>query len=126
MTKYKVILQNGSVEFLDEQEASIYSATNNGIRVETIEETEPVPVLPNRETAMWRIRAMMQVMGLTAQVDTLLTNLPEPEKTIANIAWNYGNTCEMQSATVKYLQAGLTLTDEQVVGIFDSADAINI
>jgi hypothetical protein len=78
------------------------------------------------EVAMWRIRAVLQVMGLVAQVEQLINLLEEPNRTVALVAWNFGNTIERNSPTVMFLQSGLQLTAVQVDNLFVQADEIVI
>jgi hypothetical protein len=127
MTKYRVTIGNTSIEYAQENhQQAIDLAESNNVVVETINDPDPTVRLPDREVAMWRIRIVLTSMNLLDSVNQLLDVLPEPKKTAANIAWNYGNTIQINSSTVQYLQAGLTLTQDQVSDLFDHAEAINI
>jgi hypothetical protein len=125
MIKYRVILQQGCAEFLDESEATSFSDSNEGIRIDTINDTT-VPPIPLIEVPMWKLRIVLVSMELIDSVTSLLNTLPEPNKTAATIAWEYGNTIDSHGQTIAFLQAGLGLTDQQVVDIFTQADLISI
>jgi hypothetical protein len=69
----------------------------------------------------WRLRAILAVDGLEANVTSALATLPEPNKTYAERAWNNGSTTERNSPTVTMIKAILTLTDSEVDDIFQRA-----
>lgn len=77
-----------------------------------------------QEVQLWRIRTVLKLTQLEAQIETVLNNLPEPSKTAANYIWNYGTTVERNSQTVLLIQTTLQLTDEQVDDLFIQAEQI--
>ena len=76
------------------------------------------------EVQLWRIRTVLKLMQLEAQVEEALNNLPESSKTAANYIWNYGTTVERASQTVLLIQSVLQMTDEDVDDLFIQAEAI--
>lgn len=74
----------------------------------------------------WRIRAILAIRGLEQAVNNALDQLPEPNRTIAKRAWDYGSNTERTSQTVVFIQGVLNLTDEEVDEIFIEADKIEI
>ena len=76
------------------------------------------------EVQLWRIRTVLKLTQLEAQIETVLNNLPEPSKTAANYIWNYGTTVERTSQTVLLIQTTLQLTDKQVDDLFIQAEQI--
>lgn len=76
------------------------------------------------EVMMWKLKAVLNSMGLLAQVEAALNSLPEPTKTNALLAWEYSPTVSSSSATTKFTQGVLSLTDEQVEQIFNNAAII--
>jgi len=76
------------------------------------------------EVQLWRIRTILKLSQLEAQIETVLDSLPEPSKTAANYIWNYGTTVERNSQTVLLIQTTLQLTDEQVDDLFIQANEI--
>jgi hypothetical protein len=76
------------------------------------------------EVALWKVRAVLTVMGLETSVTQALSNLPEPNRTAALAIWDRGNTVDRFSPTVMFLQNVLGLSDFQVNNIFIEADKI--
>jgi len=78
------------------------------------------------ETPLWRIRAVLKMMGQEENIASALASLPEPMKTGAEYIWNYGTVIERNSQTVLFLQSVLQMTDLQVDEIFNQANNIQI
>jgi len=76
------------------------------------------------EVQLWRIRTVLKLMQLEAQIESAIDSMPEPSKTAATYIWKFGTTVERASQTVLLLQSVLQLTDEQVDDLFIQADAI--
>jgi len=126
MIKFKVIFPSSTVDFLDPTEAMAFKNTYGGLTVVQYQEEEPITPLMDREIANWRLRSILMQRNLLDQVTALINGLPEPVKSIAVNAWDYGNTTQINSNTVRYLQASLGLSIADVVQIFDDADNIAI
>ena len=127
LTKYAVITPNSRTEFLQEQDANDYAAQVGGT-VQMVEEEirEEQPLLEDYEVALWRIKSVLKLMGLEAAVSAAISQLPEPEHTVAATAWEYAYTIARRSNTVSFVQQALQLTDEQVDEIFEQGFEINI
>jgi hypothetical protein len=80
-------------------------------------------VVPD-EVALWKIRAIVSLMGLEQSVTDALNLLPEPNRTAAIFIWDKGNAVDRVSLTVNYLQQALELTDSEVDNIFIEANKI--
>lgn len=78
------------------------------------------------ETPLWRIRAILKVMGQEENIANALSQIPEPTKTGAEYIWNHGTVIERNSETVLFLQSVLQMTDLQVDQIFIQANNILI
>jgi hypothetical protein len=78
------------------------------------------------EVQLWRLRTILNLMNLTATIESALDQLPEPNKTAAKNVWNYGTTVERYSQTVLFIQSVTQMTDDQVDEIFQQAEAIQI
>ena len=91
----------------------------------TEEEIIAVRVVPN-EVALWKIRTVLSIMGLTNQIETILNDLVEPQRTGALAIWNHGNTVERYSNTVLYLQSQLSMTDTELDNVFVEAEKISL
>jgi len=72
------------------------------------------------------LRTILNLMNLTATIESALDQLPEPNKTAAKNVWNYGTTVERYSQTVLFIQSVTQMTDDQVDEIFQQAEAIVI
>lgn len=79
-----------------------------------------VPQVPQTIT-LWSFRAMLTVLGLVNAAESLMNSLPEPEKTVANIQWNYGNFIDRDHPLINTLGTQLGLTTEQIDNIFIEA-----
>jgi hypothetical protein len=74
----------------------------------------------------WRLRAILAVDGLEANVTNAIATLQEPQKTYADRAWNNGSTTERNSPTVTMIKSILNLNDSEVDDIFQRAANIVI
>jgi hypothetical protein len=92
--------------------------------IESATEEEIAEANTPLEVALWKVRAVLTVMGLEVNVTQALSNLPEPNRTAALAIWDRGNTVDRYSPTVMFLQNVLGLTDFQVNNIFIEADKI--
>lgn len=75
------------------------------------------PVIP-REITMRQARLVLLEHGLLANVQTAINNLPEPNKTKAQIEWDYSNTLQRDNSFVAVLGAALGLTSEDIDNLF--------
>lgn len=81
----------------------------------------PVPA----EVPMWSIRAILDLAGLTPSIDAILAQLPEPDRTIVNRVWQYGNYIRRDSPTIASLGSALGKTEDEVDAYFIAAAALN-
>lgn len=88
--------------------------------------TELTPEVLTREVANWKLKAVLDTIGLLPSISAAINSLSEPNKTFASYAWEYSQTVDQYSPTVKLIQAACNLTDEQVNTIFNQAESINI
>ena len=84
-------------------------------------EINPVP----HEVPMWAIRAILDLEGLTPSINTILSQLPEPGKTIVLRVWEYGNYIRRDSPTIAALTVALNKTSAEVDSYFIRADELN-
>lgn len=78
------------------------------------------------EVQRWRIKRIIDIMGLTDIIEGALNALPEPTKGDALAVWKDGTTIERTSQTVLFLQYVLQMTDNEVDKIFIDAEAIKV
>lgn len=83
----------------------------------------PVPVVPQVITPRQARLALLRA-GLLASVDSALTSLPEPQKSAAQVEWEYATKVERNSALVNQLGAALGLSQEQIDALFIQAESL--
>jgi len=86
----------------------------------------PVPPRVPREIPNWRCKAVLIQMGMIDQVEAIMAALPEPDRTIAQLAWRGDGKVARRSKTVSGLSSALGLTDAQVDAMFVAADKIEV
>ena len=77
----------------------------------------PAPSCP-QEITMRQARLVLLEHGLLANVQPAIDILPEPDKTKAQIEWDYSNTLQRNNSFVSVLGAVLGLTDEDINNLF--------
>ncbi len=89
---------------------------------EEIEEANrpPVPL----EVALWKLKFVLQQMGLEQAVIDAINKLPDPPKTAALYLWDGGPAVDRYSATVDLIKQAIGLNDRQVDDIFIQANLI--
>ena len=65
-------------------------------------------------------------MGLIAPVTAIMDALPEPDRTIAQLAWNGDAKLARRGKTVLGLAAALGLSSAQVDQLFVAAEALEV
>ena len=89
----------------------------------------PLPPIPLRvpvEIANWRARAVLEIAGLLATVETALDALPGNDGIIARAAWSSGAALVRTGPTVIALAAALALAPEEVDALFVQAAALEV
>lgn len=86
----------------------------------------PAPPAPiPHEVPMWAIRAVLDLAGLTAPINAILAQLPEPDRTVVNRVWEYGNYIRRDSPAIVSLTVALGKTAAEVDAYFVAAVALN-
>lgn len=111
-TNFYCTNQKNDLDF-DNKQAQILAACN---------QDEPAP----RNVAAWKVKSILKIQGLYNTIEAALNQLEEPNKTIANMAWQHAESINQFSPTVQLIKQTCQLSDEQIQAIFDSAEAINI
>lgn len=89
---------------------------------ETLTTLAPVP----QSLANWRVKAVLDIQGLTATVDAAIAAMPEgAEKVVISRAWNGNGDVRRDSPTVQSFKAILGLTDAQVDAMFRTGASFN-
>jgi len=72
-----------------------------------------------------QLRTQLRLNGFDLNdVQTVIDSLPEPNKTIAQVAWDYAITFELESPLLRNLAYALGMTDEDVDNIFINASQL--
>lgn len=128
MTKYKLTKDNKSIDFPTFTDASNFIIANpewHGIPIiEYEEEILPDPLNVPFEVPTWRLRAVLALDSKESDVQNAIDTLPDPNKTIAQRAWDFGSNTERTSQTVAFIKGVLSLTDAEVDQYF--IDAYNL
>lgn len=93
-----------------------------------IDGTDLPPLLPRvpREIPNWRAKVILSSMGLLPSVEAGIAALPEPEKTVATLAWYGDAKLARTGKTVLSLSSALGLTAEQIDQLFIAAEALEV
>lgn len=108
---------NSENEYVTYGEKIVYSD-----RVEQTWKIEQNPI-PN-EVPLWAFRSILTLLNLDTQVDNLINSLPEPQKTVARVQWQYGNFIERNHPLIDSLGTNLGLTKEQIDNVFKEASKL--
>lgn len=84
--------------------------------------TEPEPVIYTpQEVTMRQARLALLDAGLLANVQPAINSLPEPDKTKAQIEWEYSNALQRSNPFVTVLGTALGLNSEALDNLFITA-----
>lgn len=81
---------------------------------------EPESVVPEKVT-MRQARLALHAAGILPQVQPAINALPEPDKTVAQIEWEYSSEVFRNREFINMLGSQLGLTDEQIDQLFIQA-----
>jgi hypothetical protein len=81
------------------------------------------PAVPY-EVTMRQARLALFAAGKLSSVDAAIDAMPEPNKTLARIEWEYSNAVQRDNAFVAALGPALGMTDEQIDALFVAASAL--
>jgi len=80
----------------------------------------PSPGVPQSVT-MRQARLALHAAGLLTLVDAAIASMPEPDKTAAQITWEFAQTVDRQFGMVPQLAAALGMTETQIDDLFIAA-----
>lgn len=83
----------------------------------------PAPLVP-QEVTMRQARLALLENGLLANVQTAINSLPEPDRTKAQIEWDYSNALQRSNAFVATLGSALGLSSQDLDDLFIQASAL--
>ena len=81
----------------------------------------PNPVQIPQEITMRQARLALLDIGLLANVQTAINTLPEPDKTKAQIEWEYSNALQRDNPFVTTLGTALGLSSDDIDNLFITA-----
>ncbi len=90
-------------------------------QIAAAEEAETLDKRNNMIITMRQCRLALLAAGLLDSVDAAIATLPEPDKSAATIAWEYGATVERLSTFVVGMGPLLGLSDLEVDALFEGA-----
>lgn len=85
---------------------------------------EQLRIEPPNEIPLWSFRSILTLLNLDIQVDNLINSLPEPQKTVARVQWQYGNYIVRNHPLIDSLGTNLGLTKDQIDDIFIEASKL--
>ena len=116
-------------ENIDKMTNFVKPMLSNGEIIETatheeIEEANrpPVPL----EVSLWKLKFVLQQMGLEQSVIDAINQLPDPPKTAALYLWNGGPAVDRHSPTIELIKQSIGLNERQVDDIFIQANLITL
>lgn len=83
-------------------------------------ELPPAPEVPQSVT-MRQARLALFGAGLLSSVDAAIAGMPEPDKSVASITWEFAQTVDRQFGMVPQLAAALGMTETQIDDLFIAA-----
>jgi len=86
----------------------------------------PMPARVPREIPNWRAKVILASMGLLTAVEAAIAALPEPDRTVASLAWGGDAKLARRGKTVLGLAAALGLSSDQVDQLFIAAEALEV
>lgn len=126
ITKYKISNGITYIDFATFTDASNFIIANpiwvGTPIIEYEEDITPDPIIVPREVPTWRLRAVLAIDGKESDVQNAIDTLPEPNKTIAQRAWDFGSNTERTSQSVAFIKGVLSLTDAEVDAYFIQAN----
>ena len=84
----------------------------------------PNPVQIPQEITMRQARLALLDIGLLANVQTAINTLPEPDKTKAQIEWEYSNALQRDNPFVTTLGTALGLSSDDIDNLFITASGL--
>lgn len=83
-------------------------------------EASTAPVVP-QTVSMRQARLALLSAGELAGVDAAIAAMPEPNRSVAKIAWEYSTEVQRTDALVTGIAAGLGMSEQQIDDLFIAA-----
>ena len=123
-----VVVNTVEVETLDALPGLVAAQANEGIGwlydgINFTSPPQPTPSVP-QEVTMRQARLALLEKGLLANVQPAINSLPEPDKTKAQIEWEYSNALQRGNPFVAVLGTALGLSSQDLDDLFIQASAL--
>lgn len=120
-----VVVNTVEVETLDALPGLVATQANEGIGwlydgISFTSPPQPTPSVP-QEVTMRQARLALLDAGLLANVQPAINSLNEPDKTKAQIEWEYSNALQRSNPFVTVLGTALDLNNEALDNLFITA-----
>ncbi len=77
-----------------------------------------------QSVTMRQARLALHAAGLLTSVDAAIASMPEPDKTAAQITWDYASSVDRGFGMVPQLAAALGMTETQIDDLFIAASQL--
>lgn len=85
---------------------------------------DPTPAVPVK-VSTWRLHAVAEIAGLTAQIDAAIAAIPDAEtRAVAHAGWHRSFETERGSVLLAQMTGALNLTSAEVDDLFRQAAAL--
>ena len=111
---------NRVLQLLGSDPAMILQALLDG------EDLPSPPTRVPREIPNWRCKAVLTQMGMLGDVEAVMEAMPEPDRSIAKLAWQGDGKVARRGKTVLGMAAVLKLSDARLDAMFVAADRIEV
>lgn len=117
--------KDGNVYAYDDEQISMgYPITPmNAMSPDEVEAhiNPPAAVYVPHRVTMRQARLTLHAAGLLGQVETAIDALPEPDRTAAQIEWDYSSVVERHQGIALTIAQALGISDEQLDALFIEA-----
>jgi hypothetical protein len=118
--------QLARVQAIYADDIALFNSITEPGQVHTIPEPPEAPLPVPESLANWRVKAVLDMQGLTDTVDNAIAALPDgPEKIVISRAWHGNGDVPRNSPTVTSFMSILGLTEAQVDDMFRLAATFN-
>lgn len=125
IVKYRVTLANGFKEFTEELDAQLCAAQNN-TNYSLVEEVEPpfdYSQIPNVTPRQFRQALVIHGVSM-ASVESAINSLPEPNKSLAMIEWEYSTAFIRSNPLIDSIGALVGKTPTEINEIWETAQGL--
>jgi hypothetical protein len=124
------VIPSDAVSITAQEYAALLDSQASGKLIAADEQGRPVlvdppqePVVP-LEVTMRQARLALSAAGKLAAVDAAIASLPEPQKSAAQIEWEYSAAVRRTQPLVLALAPAIDLSEEQLDALFIQAAAL--